>query len=98
MARKAAKTDTKQVEPKPQIKLELQWGDAEHLEPIFVDNIHLARVNDQFYLTFGQIRLPVKGVTSSSGELRPMVRLVLTKDTVEKITVLLARNLEKGKK
>ena len=35
--------------------LKLVWQQTDDLEAIFADNLHLGIVNNQFYLTFGQI-------------------------------------------
>lgn len=87
----------KKADGKPgQVQLDVAWTGGAELEPVFVDNLHLARVNNQYYLTFGQIRLPVSsGTAPKTGELRSMVRLVVTRESLERIVALLNRNLEK---
>ena len=77
--------------------MEVFWGKPEHLEPIFADNLHLQRINDQFYLTFGQIVPPlVEGSPNERmvAEIRPVARMIVTKDALGRISELLVRNLK----
>ena len=66
---------------------------------MFADNVLLQRVGDQFYLTFGQVRLPaIQGpVKRGVAEIRPMVRVIIPKDALERIADLLTRSLQAGK-
>lgn len=67
------------------IQVQAQWSNADHLDPVFADNLHVMRLNEQFYLTFGQIRLPMTEAQDSMvGELRTMVRLVVPKDALQR--------------
>jgi hypothetical protein len=88
----AEKTVTKGGQP----VLEMYWGQADHLEPVFADNLHLQRLNNQFYLTFGQIRLPAAapGTERVVAEIRPLVRLVIPRENLKQIANLLSRNLK----
>ncbi len=78
-----------------QVRLEISWQSADAIEPVFVDHVHLARLNDQFFLTFGQTRVGVTNAEAlTRAEIHPMVRLVIPAKSVEKIAQLLASALE----
>jgi hypothetical protein len=72
------------------------WGDANQLEPVLADNLLLQQVNEQFYLTFGQVRPPA--VTDSVErvvmEIRPVARLIVTEGALHRIVDLLTRSLK----
>ena len=79
--------------------LEVYWGSAEHLEPIFADNLHLQRIGDLFYLTFGQVRVPVlEGEQTKRlvAEIHPMARMIVPKAALDRIADLLHRTLGRG--
>ena len=77
--------------------LESFWGNADQLDLVFVDNIHVQRINDQFYLTFGQVRPPVEIPPSRMvAEIRPVARLVVPRDALTKIVELLGRLTKDG--
>ena len=88
----ADKPETKGSQP----ALEAYWGKADHLEPVLVDNLHLQRVNNQYYLTFGQIRLPLVEAPTERvvAEIRPMTRLIIPRDALRRIVELLSRTLK----
>ena len=80
--------------------LSAEWSSGEHLELQFVDSLHLAVINDQYYLTFGQLRPPVtdeKTARGSGAEIRPTARLVFSVSGMKKIMRLLTENIERGK-
>jgi hypothetical protein len=80
------------------LSVSAEWSSGDHLELQFVDSLHLAVINDQYYLTFGQFRLPVddKATTKGTGaEIRPMARLVLSVGGMEKVLRLLTENIER---
>lgn len=84
------KSDTKSGQ-----SLEVFWGSPEGVEIVWADNLHLQRVNNQYYLTFGQVRPPVaEGIERIVAEIRPVARLVVTKDALKRITDLLAKGLK----
>lgn len=78
-----------------EVTLEVFWGDADAVEPVFADNLALQRVNEQFYLTFGQIRLPATSAVTDRtvAEIRPVARLIIPKDALHRVAELLTRNL-----
>jgi len=83
----------------PQASIDVFWGKGEALEPIFADNLHLQRINDQFYLTFGQVRLPLIETNPAErvvAEIRPVVRLIVPKDALQRVVNMLSRNLKPG--
>ena len=77
-------------------RLRAVWNNevASHLEQLFADNLHLAQVNDQFFLTFGQTRVPIIEVENQSeamiAEIRPVAKLVIPKVAFERIAKLFA--------
>jgi hypothetical protein len=87
------------------VNAELRWSDPENLEPVFVDQAHIARLNDLFYLTFAQVRLPLvhkgsAGERAVKGEIRPVVKLILPKEALQMVAALLQRasmEIERGK-
>lgn len=88
----------KAVRPTKQGEIRVHWGSVDSLDLLFADNVHLALVNDQFYVTFGQTRVPVaEDMGSTQAEIRPVSRLVISKDAFKKIASLLARYVEEEK-
>jgi hypothetical protein len=84
------------AKPKGSAEIALTWGSADDLDLLFADNLHLAQVNELFYLTFGQTRVPVvaKGTAPTEAEIRPVSRLVISRDAFNKIATLLGRYAE----
>ncbi len=79
-------------------RLEVTWVSAEDLEPVFVDNLHLALVNNQYYLTFGQLRLPmVFPDPPTKGRIHPVARFVIPREALQNIIALLRENVETKK-
>ncbi len=84
--------------PKGEVQLGLRWGDANELEQVLADELQIQSVNNRFYLTFGQILVPV--VEPKEGqvvEIRPVGRFVVSKTSLEKIRNLLERVLDREK-
>jgi hypothetical protein len=65
------------------------WADAINVEPIFVDELTVLDAGDRAYVTFGQLRLPA--LDAGQAEIRPMVRVVMTKKTLEKMFAVINR-------
>jgi len=72
----------------------LRWSAGEDLDPVFADQMHLARMNDQYYLTFGQARILTALGAPESVEVRPVGRFIIPKRTLEQLVALLKRGLE----
>jgi hypothetical protein len=77
-----------------------KWA-KDSLEAVFADNLNLIQVNDQTYLTFGQVVPP-----SSPGEITeepttveilPVARIVLTPEGFKKVVALLKKVTEDEK-
>lgn len=71
------------------------WSAGPELDAVFTDQMHLAKINDQFYLTFGQIRiLSWPGEPPESGtEIRPIARVIIPKSAMAKFVALLQSGL-----
>jgi len=79
------------------VPMKMYWGKADGLDPVFADNLHLQRVNDQCYLTFGQIRPPMvlSGPPKDiEAEIRPIVRIIVSREALQRMADLLSRNLK----
>lgn len=74
-------------------QLEVTWAEGPNLEPVFVDNLHMAQVNNQYYLTFGQLRVPVG--STRRGEIHPMACFVLSRESITRLVDLLGKVAEK---
>ena len=74
----------------------MKWTPGEDVDPVFADQMHLAKLNDLFYLTFGQARLlaspdaHLEGVT----EIRPISRMIIPKKALGQLADLLKRALD----
>lgn len=82
--------------PMQEMQLKLAWSGGSDLDPMFVDQAHLARIEDQFYLTFGQVRVtsaPISDQEPAYAEIRPMVRLVIPKEAMARLLELLQGGL-----
>lgn len=76
--------------------LKAYWGSDPSLPLQFVDNLHLQILNDQVYLTFGQIRVgvaaqEVEGSEPPTAEIKPIARLVLTQEGLARVARLFAQ-------
>ena len=79
-------------------KLEGAWSEARDVDPIFVDELELQGLGDRTYITFGQLRLPTVQAGTQPGaqvEIRPVVRLVVTTATLEKMLVALKAAMDR---
>lgn len=79
--------------------LKLVWQQEDSIESVFADSMHLAFVNNQYYLTFGQIAPPV--VAEGAGpevtaEIRKVTRIVVSDRTLKQILILLDRYSKAG--
>ena len=95
---------TQQVKPSGQVtgarvEVKPHWGGGTEIEPIFVDQLHILRIENQFYLTFGQTRFPiVEGPGGTiDAEIKAVVKMVIPKEALQRIVSLLAMNAESEK-
>jgi len=71
-------------------RMTAQWVESASPELQFADQLHVIRVDDRFYLTFGQTRVPVGSSGGELlGEIHPVARLVLTKQAMTAIVGIL---------
>jgi hypothetical protein len=87
-----------QYEQKHGQQVEVRWSNPEHLDPVFADQMHLTRMNDQYYLTFGQIRPTFADVgkgppVTTRAEVRPMVRITMSREILQKVADLISKGL-----
>ncbi len=71
------------------------WTNAD-LEPVFADQVQLTRVGSQYYLTFGQLRVPVnvgEDHAAEVREIRPVAQIVFPTDALDQLQKAL-RNIE----
>jgi len=71
------------------------WGDSAGIDQNFVDELLCQFVNERAYITFGQVRLPLSAdVTEGKVEIRPIARLIVTTETLNKMLTVLNRAAE----
>jgi hypothetical protein len=82
-------------------RIELVWRTSDD-EPAatFADNLHVRRINEQVYLTFGQVIPPFDLESAKPGqavraEIRRVARVVVTVETLKRIVNLLEQ--QKGR-
>jgi hypothetical protein len=66
----------------------LNWPEIRELPLVFADQVHIQRVPDRFYVTFGQVNLPIISGAPPSGfraDVRPVIRLVITAEDMRRI-------------
>lgn len=63
---------------------------------MFVDNLFLQVVNEQVYLTFGQMQIPVTTEPEelSAVEIRPMARLIVPPSALRKMAKVVNTSLK----
>lgn len=77
-----------------EVKIEGSWGDPKGLDVVFVDEMQYQEVEERCYITFGQVRLPSmapRDLGSATAEIRPVVRVVMTKKTMLRMLAALSR-------
>jgi hypothetical protein len=76
--------------PRPQA----YWVGGSELEPRFADHVRLSRVESHYHLTFGQAHVPIgtDSGTAPVNEIRPIVRVVMPKEVVQRMIALLEQN------
>ena len=88
---RGAMADRKSAKP---FEAKAVWADALAVDPVFVDELYLQMVNDRYYLTFGQLRLPLVDPSDSSepivAQLQPVVRLIVAKGTLKRFAAALS--------
>jgi hypothetical protein len=82
------------------VSIDVYWGSGEDLEPIYADQLHLQSINQQYYLTFGQLRPPLvkEGVPVDKivAEIRPVAKLIVTREAFKRIAKLLNKHMKEG--
>lgn len=92
MAKKAAKAPP----ALPPGASRVEWNDARELPLLAAEQLHVRVVQGRYYLTFGQLNLPVfEGPPPDDfiAEIRPVARLVLSTTDVESIVRVLSQVL-----
>lgn len=68
--------------------VELNWMNAQELPLVLADQVHIQAVPGRYYITFGQVNLPVfVGAPPSDfrADVRPVVRLVISTEDFKRI-------------
>jgi hypothetical protein len=84
-----------------EVQAQAVWVDTEEPEPAFVDEVYIQGVADRFYLTFGQIRLPLAAEEGPvTAQIRAVARVIVPKESLRRIVDALSRTLSQaeGKK
>lgn len=90
----------KRAKPKDQasgtVNYRVYWSEDEDLDTVFVDNLFLQAVNEQVYLTFGQLQVPIgmDPEETAAVEIRPMARMVVSPAALKKIVKMLKTSLD----
>ena len=77
-----------------------KWESADHLVPLVTEHLHLARMGESFYFTFGRLRPPGPGDEEGPKDaprdaaIEPVVRILLRRDAVEQFARFLKASLE----
>ena len=69
----------------------LRWTPGQKLPLSFADQLHMTRIGDQVYVTFGQTRLPVtgEGEEGFSAEIDSVASLVIPTQSLERMVQVL---------
>lgn len=82
-------------EPEGARQLLAHWGDSAGIDQHFVDELLCQFVNERAYITFGQVRLPLSAdMTEGKVEIRPVARLIVTTESLNKMLAVLNRAAE----
>lgn len=78
-----------------EVQLQLIWSTPVDLEPVYVDNMLLQKANEQYYVTFGQVRLPVSQAAPANAtlEIRPVVRIIVSSQALRGMLEVLNRSI-----
>jgi len=79
-------------------ELKATWRSDAQLPLQFVDNMKIVGVNDQMFITFGQLDFSDASGTGTEGlpesaQIQPVVRLVLTRQGCERIAGILMKTV-----
>lgn len=87
--------ETREAFKASRVQAKVEWKDRLDLPLTVVDEAFMQLINDRYYLTCGQHRLPIK--QSSEGaievEIHPVVKIVASKAALLKIRDMLNRML-----
>jgi hypothetical protein len=71
------------------------WGDSSSLEQIYVDELLVTLAKGRAYLTFGQLAIASSpDVSKASAEIRPVARLVVSRESLRPMIDVLNQLLE----
>ena len=89
-------------EPKPDeegVKLKLTWGSSDDLPTICANEFVISHFGPQFYLVFGELGPPfgADGKTPSEVTIRPVVKIAVAPDAMERMAEAIAKNVERAK-
>jgi hypothetical protein len=73
------------------------WVDTEDPEPTFADEVYIQGIGDRFYLTFGQVRLPLAAEEGPvTAQIRAVARLIVPKESLKRIVEVLSRTVSQA--
>ena len=78
------------------IPLSPRWVPADDLPLVLAEHLHLALINNQYYLTFGQVNPPVHEhpTPGAPANIRPIARIVVPKASLPGIVRLLKQAVD----
>lgn len=58
-----------------------------------MDEMVLQNVRGTFYLTFGQVRMPLFNLPDAEAEIQPMVRLIISDEAMQRVAAVFRRSV-----
>ena len=76
------------------VPFRVYWSEVDDLDTEFIDNLFVQVINDQVYLTFGQMQIPIdiNPEDPATVEIRPMARMVVSPAALEKFAKVLTKS------
>ena len=70
------------------------WREPQGMEPAFVEHLHIQRIDEKFFLTFGRIDVPLSGLPDEDSAevwIEPVARFVVPLPAMQRIQKLVNR-------
>lgn len=80
------------------VQVSLKWGSDEDLDTRYVNHLSITHSGPEFYLTFGELSFPPimsEEDISSELEIKPVVRLAISPDSMKSIANAIQINMER---
>jgi len=85
-----------------EVRLRLRWQDASDLPTLYANQVYISHAGGEFYVIFGEVQQPVLvNLTPeelqkiAEVEVKPVVKLVFTPETMISIAEAIADNIRK---